>query len=224
MHPDLEPLLSGASALLLDFDGPICSLYAGTSDRVAADRVRAVLTEVPEHIARTSDPLEVLTYAAQTEDEALIRRADEALVLFEIEAVETASPAPAAGDAIAAAVQAGKRVAIVSNNCEAAIFLYLLEHGLIGDITTIAGRPSGRPELMKPDPDSLLRAMAELHVLPTDCVLVGDSVSDIAAARAVGVPCIGIAASLTAHAQLRSAGADLVLGEDAMQQIADSLR
>jgi hypothetical protein len=39
----LDDMLSRAGYLLLDFDGPICSLFAGTPTAPVADRLRGVL-------------------------------------------------------------------------------------------------------------------------------------------------------------------------------------
>ncbi|MEU8045890.1 HAD-IA family hydrolase [Micromonospora echinofusca] len=49
------------------------------------------------------------------------------------------------------------------------------------------------PERMKPDPFPVLAAGRELGAEPAECVLVGDSVSDIEAAHAAGVAAIGYA-------------------------------
>ncbi|WP_027342410.1 HAD family hydrolase [Hamadaea tsunoensis] len=227
MHPDLGPALDGTRALLFDFDGPVCSVFSALPDQVAADRVRAVLTgagvELSVEVVRTKDPLAVLRFAATAGDEGLVRRADEALTLAEIEAVQLATPTPGAAEAVIAAARAGLPVAIVSNNSEAAILLHLIEADLDQYVTTIAGRPAGRPDLLKPDPYSLLRALAELHVLPFDAVMVGDTATDVEAARSAGVACIGLARNLERHARLRAAGADLVLGEDGLSQIAEVL-
>lgn len=46
---------------------------------------------------------------------------------------------------------------------------------------------------MKPNPGPVLDAVRALGVAPGSCVLVGDSLSDIEAARAAGVAAIGFA-------------------------------
>ena len=48
---------------------------------------------------------------------------------------------------------------IVSNNAEPAIEAFLDHHDLRSLVHTVIGRVPGRPELMKPHPDSVLRAL-----------------------------------------------------------------
>lgn len=60
----------------------------------------------------------------------------------------------------------------------------LTQFGLIQYFQHVQGT-DGFPS--KPAPDVLLRAMAAIGVEPQDCLMVGDSVPDIIAARAAGV-------------------------------------
>ena len=52
---------------MLNFDGPICTLYAHKPARLAADRLREIVAthtpELPSTIATTADPLAVLAFA-----------------------------------------------------------------------------------------------------------------------------------------------------------------
>ena len=74
------------------------------------------------------------------------------------------------------------------------------------------GRQSGRE---KPDPYGLELALAELEVEPHDAAFAGDTVDDMAAARAVGCVAIGVVPpghDLDAHGRtLMTAGARVVL-------------
>ena len=60
----------------------------------------------------------------------------------------------------------------------------LTKFGLIGHFEHVQGT-DGFPA--KPQPDVILRALAALNASPSDCLLVGDSASDMAAGRAAGV-------------------------------------
>ena len=73
---------------------------------------------------------------------------------------------------------------IVSNNAEPAIEAFLDHHDLRHLVHTVIGRVPGRPELMKPHPDSVLGALDILDRPPAQCVLIGDSVTDIEVSRA----------------------------------------
>jgi hypothetical protein len=92
---------------------------------------------------------------------------------------------------------------IVSNNAEPAIEAFLDHHDLRHLVHAVIGRVPGRPELMKPHPDSVLRALDILDRPPAQCVLIGDSVTDIGVSRATGLRSIGYAK--TPHPQQRTA-------------------
>jgi phosphoglycolate phosphatase-like HAD superfamily hydrolase len=83
----------------------------------------------------------------------------------------------------------------------------------------IVGRAYAQPELMKPDPHPIRLALDELGVPAEAVLLVGDSTSDVVAARAVGINCVGYANR--PGKQDRLAGADVVL--DDLQALADAL-
>jgi phosphoglycolate phosphatase-like HAD superfamily hydrolase len=53
----------------------------------------------------------------------------------------------------------------------------------------ITGEDAGRS---KPDPDSVSCAVRKLRLTPSDCVMVGDTPYDAAAARSAGVAFIGL--------------------------------
>ena len=64
---DLDAIVSRTRHLLLDFDGPICSVFAGLPADIIAGRLRKLFGDhprLPAGIARTPDPIEVFTYAA----------------------------------------------------------------------------------------------------------------------------------------------------------------
>jgi beta-phosphoglucomutase-like phosphatase (HAD superfamily) len=56
---------------------------------------------------------------------------------------------------------------------------------------TVVGRAHADPSQMKPSPRPIFDAVRTLKATPGSCVLVGDSLSDIDAARAAEVPVIG---------------------------------
>ena len=99
---------------------------------------------------------------------------------------------------------------IVSNNAEPAIEAFLDHHDLRHLVHTIIGRVPGRPELMKPHPDSVLRALDILDRPPAQCVLIGDPVTDIEVSRATGLRSIGYAKTPTRGNEPHLAGADAI--------------
>ncbi|MDQ0367983.1 HAD superfamily hydrolase (TIGR01509 family) [Catenuloplanes indicus] len=137
--------------------------------------------------------MEVLRYAAALGRPALTRMVEDALCAAELRAAGGAVPTPFARELIMAAHRTGRRTAIVSNNSAAACTAYLTAHGLERFVHPIVGRAYADPARMKPDPAPVLAAMRELDAEPGECVLIGDSVSDVTAARRAGVAAIAYA-------------------------------
>ncbi|WP_246278589.1 HAD family hydrolase [Phytohabitans rumicis] len=193
--------------LLLDFDGPVCRVFANHPASTVAAELRQLLADegvsLPEAIIAESDPLEILRYSATAGRPGVTRRIEDALRAAELVAVGGAEPTPYAGEVIGAA----HRVAIVSNNSAEAVRAYLTAHGLAGSVHAVIGRPYAEPARMKPNPWPVLAALRELGAQPEECVLVGDSTTDIDAAHAARVPAIGYANKPGKRARLARADA-----------------
>jgi phosphoglycolate phosphatase len=112
---------------------------------------------------------------------------------------------------LAALHVAGTPVVIVSNNAAEPIRTYLERHGLAPYVRDVVGRPHLRPDLMKPDPHTVQRALSIAGTSARSAVLIGDSVSDIEVAKAAGVRSIGYAKTRQRGVELREAGADAVV-------------
>jgi N-acetyl-D-muramate 6-phosphate phosphatase len=63
----------------------------------------------------------------------------------------------------------------------------------------------------KPHPDPLLFVSEKLDVLPSQLVMIGDTVVDILAGRAAGSQTVGVLCGFGTEKELRRAGADLIL-------------
>lgn len=211
---NLSTLVDNSSAMLLDFDGPVCSVFAGYPAETVASELRQFLASqyvaVPGDAAGIGDPLKVLRWVGEHHP-ALVGALDELLTAAEVTAVQTAKPTSHSGDVIMAASRTGRRVVIVSNNGEPAITRYLAAHGLSPLVTLVIGRTHANPLLMKPHPDAVLRAVEGIGKHPGDCLLVGDSPADIEASRAVGVHPIGYAKTPSRRPRLVTAGAEVVI-------------
>ena len=71
-HDDrLGEIITATRHLFLDFDGPICSIFAGLKPATIADKLRDLITghdiTLPAEIEATSDPFEVFIYAATSQ-------------------------------------------------------------------------------------------------------------------------------------------------------------
>ncbi|MFD5175426.1 HAD family hydrolase [Nocardia sp. NPDC058379] len=190
---DLRRLIANRPCLLLDFDGPICSVFSGISSRRVAEQLGAAMgIALPPNLGATSDPFELLDYAAQISPEIAIATEAE-LTRLEVEAVALASPTPHAHNVIreASARRSGS-VAIVSNNSAEAIDAYLRTYHLRRDVAGIFARTSSTTRL-KPSPYLLDFALMDLRVDAGKATFTGDSVTDLQAAASAGIPAIGYA-------------------------------
>lgn len=215
MTADLRRLLGEVGAVLLDFDGPVCSIFAGyPAPQVAAELVdvlRRQDVDVPPDLTSEPDPLEVLRRTGATGEQGHTRTVEDALCEAERRAAKTAEPTPYGREVIVAARQAGLPVAVVSNNSAGAVTAYLTAHRLAGYVSPVVGRAYADPTRMKPNPEPIMQAVRALGEPPDRCVLVGDSLSDIEGARAAGVRVIGYANRAPKVEAFRSAGADVVI-------------
>ncbi|KIR60742.1 HAD family hydrolase [Micromonospora haikouensis] len=209
----LAPLVGRARVVLLDFDGPVCGVFARHPASAVAHELRRLLAgrgvPLPPGIRHEPDPLAVLRFTATLGRPAVIRLVDEALTRAEVTAARTAAPTPYGRQVIVAAHRTGRRVAVVSNNSAACVRAYLSAHGLTSYVHPVVGRPEGAPERMKPDPYPALAALRELDAEPADCVLVGDSATDVEAAHAAGIAAIGYANKPGKRARLAAADATI---------------
>ncbi|MEV6598881.1 HAD family phosphatase [Actinoplanes sp. NPDC051346] len=225
MSADVTRLFAEIDAVLLDFDGPVCSIFAGHPARdVAAELVgmlRSHGVDLPSHLATESDPLEVLRWTGSTGVLETTRMVEDALCEAEERAVQTAAPTPYGREVIVAARQAGLPVAVVSNNSAGAVTAYLAAHRLMGHVAPVIGRAYADPSRMKPNPEPILHAVRALGASASRSVLVGDSLSDIDGARSAGVRVIGYANRPAKVDAFRRAGSDVVI--TSMKPIADVL-
>jgi phosphoglycolate phosphatase len=210
----LDRVLLRTCHLLIDFDGPVCSLFAGTPTAPIAARLRTILTgagvAVPPAIRDTGNWFEIFAFAAVT-GPALARHVESELAALEAAAAHTAAPTPDLADVLSACHESGRQVAIVSNNSARAVRIYLDIHQLTGQIGAVAARTGHDPALLKPSSYLIQQAASELGTVPSACALIGDSPSDIAAARSARASSIGYAATSGGTRQLLAAGADAII-------------
>jgi phosphoglycolate phosphatase len=210
---DLDTIVSRTRHLLLDFDGPICAIFAGLPAATVADRLRKLFgdhAQMPDDVARTSDPLEVFAYAA-TVSEDLAARVETEMTDQELAAVATAAPTPYVHEVVTACHNSDRSVAVVSNNSAAAVHSYLARHGLDGRISLVVARTNHNPALLKPSPHLITQAIRALNAEPGECALVGDSVTDVQGARLASVQSIGYANKPGKREPLTAAGAGAVI-------------
>jgi beta-phosphoglucomutase-like phosphatase (HAD superfamily) len=210
----LDAIIARNRWLLLDFDGPICSIFSGLPAPTVADQLRKLLTEqdvpMPEDVAQSPDPMEVFAYAGTVSPEvAALVEAE--LADQEVAAVATAKPTPYVHDVLAACRESGRAAAIVSNNSERAVQTYLVRHGLDDRIGPVFARTRHDPALLKPSPHLIEKAVHALHADPAATALVGDSITDIEGSRLASIDSIGYANKPEKCEHMKTAGAGAVI-------------
>jgi phosphoglycolate phosphatase len=222
---ELEALIARAQYILLDFDGPVCEVYAGLPAPQVARMMRNQLTArgitLPDDHQPSDDPLDVFRGTTQLGQETAAA-VQQLLTELEVRAIATARPTSGTADLIRRAKASGRTIAVVSNNSGAAIRAYLTMHGLGQDVALVEGRDGTDPDLMKPSPYLVRAAVSRLDTVGTRCVFIGDSASDVLAGMLAGVPVIGYAPSTRKARELTDAGAQALA--TSMSHISTAIR
>jgi HAD superfamily hydrolase (TIGR01509 family) len=216
---DLRELVKRARAVLWDFDGPVCRLFAGHSaDTVARQLIswlesrglRGLMTEGERN---SLDPHVVLRAVySRSPGSDLVAEAEERLTLEEVRAAATSMPTPYADPLIRTWSAVGARLAVATNNSPRAVRVYLESRGLVDCFHPyIYGRTQDIDRL-KPDPHCLNLAVNTLGVDPGSAVMIGDSPSDVEAATRAKVSFLGYGRNERKRRLLREAGATVVVG------------
>lgn len=217
-------VLAAARYVLLDFDGPICSIYAGRAARLVAEELAALIAAhevtVPADVLTNGDPLDVLRHAGRTGG-VLLSEVEQALRTAELAAAETAIPTPGGSDLLNACHRTGRPVAIVSNNSAPAVARYLERVELAPLVSHVEGRIAEKPWFMKPHRALIDQAAKAIGASANASVFIGDSLTDVRAARAGEMPCIGYANKPGKAEELAGAGAVAVI--DSMVDLAAAL-
>jgi beta-phosphoglucomutase-like phosphatase (HAD superfamily) len=208
---DLDGVLRQARHLLIDFDGPICDLWAGRPTALAAGQFRKLLTDqdiqLPDTIAATPDPLAVLSHAA-TISPGLAASAEADLTGLELSAVPTAQPAGYANDVITSARESGRTVTVISSSSERAVNAYLARNSLDGQVGLVVARTTHEPH---PAASLTEHAITTLHADPSACMLVASSPTIIEAANTAGTHTIGYARAPSDREHLSDTQASAVI-------------
>jgi phosphoglycolate phosphatase len=194
----LRRLMGQAEALFLDFDGPICDLFAGLPAPLVVDQLCAVLADggygdPPLDVEKSNDPFDMLKYAAAL-GEVEARYVNAAFAAHEVEAASAARPNSSTHDLIRSwSLSKHRPLAIVSNNSKIAVQMYLHRFDLCPYVGHVAARTEANPMLLKPSGFLLDQAALALGIESATAAFVGDSVSDYEAAQRAGSQFIGFA-------------------------------
>lgn len=201
--PNAEPrgLIAGraVSAVLFDLDGTLVE----TDDRAVqhlAQRLSRVQRLLPRQdplrtarrlVMRSHDGLQGwLTLLDRLGLDAVTQRAAQRLGLLDDNA-DGHRLVPVAGTtSLLQALSSRYPVGIVSTRRAAEVYAYLQQQGLDGQVSVVVGSDTTRR--IKPHPEPVLWAARALGVTPDTCVMVGDTVADVAAAKAAGAMAVGV--------------------------------
>jgi phosphoglycolate phosphatase-like HAD superfamily hydrolase len=210
--------------VLLDFDGPVCSAFAGYPAPEVADALKTDALDagipVPAVLANERDPMKVLLGLWEVAPQHH-ERAEALLASAEVTSVATASPTPGAIPFLRACAATRRPVAVVSNNSPECVLSFLEKHDLAPLVKGVFGREKASPRLMKPNPHLPLLALRALEAETEATILVGDSTTDIEVAHAVGAVAVGYANRLEKLAQFEELHVDVVV--DHMDALAEAL-
>ena len=100
-------------------------------------------------------------------------------------------------------------LAVVSARDKESTLAFLDQFALTGFFHSIATALTCQHT--KPYPDPVLWAAAQMGVAPENCLMVGDTVVDIRAGKLAGAQTVGVLCGFGQEAELRRAGADMIL-------------
>ncbi len=186
----LAELAAGARAVVFDFDGVIVeSVEAKTAAFLTlfADRPDlhdAIRRHHLEHLGRSRHEKLAWIHRALLRDpldaDGLERLAERFSALV-FEATVACPPVPGALETLAALAAAGLPAFVASGTPEHELRAIVERRGLAPRFAGVWGSPTPKPQI-------LWRILAERALRPEELILVGDGVSDLRAAREVGVP------------------------------------
>lgn len=112
-------------------------------------------------------------------------------------------------DLLEALVARGVKVAVVSNKFQQGTELLVQKFFPTTPFAAVFGN---RPEVpLKPDPAADFEVLERTGVSPCEALHVGDTASDIRAAKAAGIGAVGVSWGFRSREELLEAGADVVI-------------
>jgi phosphoglycolate phosphatase len=136
------------------------------------------------------------------------------LAYYEDHLADRSLPFPGAAEALDALAAQGARLVVVTNKFERLSAKLLAALGLADRFAVVAGPDTFG--VRKPDPAHLLRAVERAGGNTAATVMVGDSVVDVATARAAKVPAIAVSFGYR-DVEADALGADLLI--DRLEQV-----
>ena len=205
--------LGEAEALIFDFDGTLApNLDLPDMRRQVVDLTlkRGVPQETFEHLYIVEIIEAASSWLRGHNGKAAAdyhETAHRLITEFELEAAQRTEPFPATRPTLGTLRQHGKRLGVVTRNCETAV------RTVFRDIDVYVDAVLARDNVafLKPDVRHVSQALSALHGTPERAAMVGDGRLDMHVGRALGMTCVGVLTGSTDADALREAGAHLVV-------------
>ena len=210
---DAIPAVADAGCIIFDFDGTL----APNLDLPDLRRRVIELTRthgVPDEVLEDLFIVEIVTAAtrwlADRNPELAHnyhREGHDLITNFEIEAARQTAPFPEIRQALSQLRMADKRLGVVTRNCAQAV------RTVFKDIDHFCHSVLARDDVvhLKPDARHVRQALDALEQPPERALMVGDGALDMRVGRSLNMFCVGVLTGSGSSAQLKEAGAQLVL-------------
>ncbi len=128
---------------------------------------------------------------------------------FEVAGAEKVELIPGSAEALRWLKGRGVKVGVVSLNSPRSVRVALTRHSLDGLVDVISGHDL--PDKMKPNPHQIWASLKVLKCAPKTALFVGDSDTDMLAARRAGVRAVGVLTGDNTIEELTTAGAVFII-------------
>lgn len=224
-------MLDGARirAILLDLDGTLVDSapdLTAAVNQLLAERGQVPVTEaqVRGWVGNGARRLVARALTGEDDGDPPAEELDAALERF-LEAYEAAvyvhsAPYPGVVEGVQRLADDGYRLAVVTNKPRRFVEPILEHMGVLGAIDAIVGGEC--TDARKPEPEPLRLAMERLGAASATVLMVGDSATDVEAARNTGVPVVCVPYGYRRGTPVEDLGADAIV--DSLAELPGLLR
>ena len=207
------------SGVLFDWDGTLADtrkvILASFQQALNTVQVQTDADYIERRIGIGAEQTfkEILQKTGNPFDDALIKRLVEKKVQAEIELTRKVKLFPGAAELLQA-LQGKVKLALASMNNRPVIDHMLRTMNIENCFNAIVAVED--VEKFKPNPEIFLKAAAKLHLNPTECVVIEDSIFGVQAAKNAGMSCIGVLTGVYTRIELEKAKPELIV--DSLKQ------
>jgi phosphoglycolate phosphatase len=213
----LETLIEGAQAICFDLDGTLLAI--NRKAREGTEPSRSLVGHILSW-AKRNNLIKRFLYASEVPSNyvlAFLERLGvntDTLLTDRFRTLRglgtrTASRLVPDAEPVLVRLQKSHRLAVVTARSHRAARYLLRQHELLDYFEVITTRQD--TWLLKPNPSPVRRTARLLGVPAEDCLMIGDTFTDMRSAKRAGAMAIGVLTGLGSRGELERAGADLIL-------------